>query len=157
MPRNLLVVDDESSVISSLRRVMRGENYKILSAASGAEALAILAEQPVSLILCDLGMPGMTGFELLEIVKKRYPTVVRTILSDQTRVGTLLWAINEGEVYRFFTKPWDNDEMRDSLRRVVCHADLVAEADRLATWLEERKDILRQLLDGPDEETPVAY
>src|SRR4030042_375317 len=105
----VLLVDDEANVLRSLERTLRNEEYAILTAGSAAEALDILETMPVDLIISDLGMPGMNGFELLKTVKGKYPAVARIILTGQSDTPTVLRAINEGEVFRFFTKPWDNE------------------------------------------------
>ena len=117
----ILLVDDEASILSSLRRVLRGENYRILTASSGEEALNLLALHPVGVVLSDQRMPGMSGSELLAQVRAMYPKTVRMVLSGYTGLDSLTEAINRGEISRFLTKPWQNDDIieavRDAFRR----------------------------------------
>ena len=112
----ILLVDDEASILSSLRRVLRGENYRILTANSGEEALKLLALHPVGVVLSDQRMPGMSGSELLAQVRVMYPKTVRMVLSGYTGLDSLTEAINRGEISRFLTKPWQNDELLEAVR-----------------------------------------
>ena len=102
----ILFVDDEDKILKSLKRGLMDKPYNLLFANSGKEALQILEENEVHVIVTDMRMPEMTGLELLRIVKEMYPRVVRLVLSGYTQVTTLLTAINQGEIFRFITKPW---------------------------------------------------
>jgi diguanylate cyclase (GGDEF)-like protein/PAS domain S-box-containing protein len=117
----LLLVDDETNVLASLKRVLRRENYHILTATSGEEALTLLALHPVGVILADQRMRGMSGTELLVHARKMHPKAIRMVLSGHTGLDSLTEAINRGEVSRFLTKPWQDDELvevvRDAFRR----------------------------------------
>ncbi|MDD5479332.1 MAG: EAL domain-containing protein [Rhodoferax sp.] len=117
----LLVVDDEPSMLTSLTRLLRNENYRILSATSAEEALALLALHPVGVILTDQRMTGMTGIELLARARKMHPKVVRMVLSGYTGLDSLTEAINRGEIYKFFTKPWNDAELIESVREAFAH------------------------------------
>lgn len=105
---SLLLVDDEPSILSSLKRLLRREGYEILTAASGAEALDILATHPVDVIVSDHRMPGMSGVELLSAVRELYPDTRRIILSGYADTSTLADAINRGAVWKYICKPWDD-------------------------------------------------
>jgi DNA-binding NtrC family response regulator len=141
----ILLVDDEEHILSSLERALRTEPYAVLRGMSGPDALDILESGLISLIISDLNMPGMNGLELLQIVKEQYPEVIRVVLTGQADTGTALRAINEGEVYRFFTKPWNNDELRLSIRETLCHFDLVHESKRLLARLAKQEGLLREI------------
>lgn len=117
----LLLVDDEPSMLTSLTRLLRNENYRILSATSAEEALALLALHPVGVILTDQRMTGMTGIELLARARKMHPKVVRMVLSGYTGLDSLTEAINRGEIYKFFTKPWNDTELIESVREAFAH------------------------------------
>ena len=119
--QTLLLVDDEPGVLSSLRRLLHRENYRILTATSGEEALALLAENEVGVILTDQRMPGMSGTELLARVRVMYPKAVRMVLSGYTGLESLTEAINRGEIFRFMTKPWEDDELLDAVRGAFRH------------------------------------
>ena len=112
----LLLVDDESSILSALKRILRGENYRILTATSGEEALALLALHPVGVIVSDQRMPKMSGTDLLAKVRLMHPRTIRIVLSGYTGLDSLTEAINQGEIYRYLTKPWQNEELIEVIR-----------------------------------------
>ncbi|HED00700.1 MAG TPA: response regulator [Proteobacteria bacterium] len=141
----LLIVDDEVNVLTSLGRALRNEEYAVLTASNAAEALDILETAPVDLIISDLGMPGMNGFELLKTVKEKYPAVARIILTGQSDTPTVLRAINEGEVFRFFTKPWDNEEIKVSIRQTIKHFDFLRAAHKMMCRLKEQDRLIQDL------------
>lgn len=117
----LLVVDDESNMVSALKRMLRHENYRILSASNGEEALAVLAENQVGVILSDQLMPGMKGTELLAQVRLMHPNTVRILLSGHTGVDNLTEAINRGEIFRFIAKPWEEADLLETIRVAFRH------------------------------------
>ncbi|QJE00460.1 EAL domain-containing protein [Massilia forsythiae] len=114
--QTLLVVDDDVNVLAALYRLFRRDNYRVLTAASTAEGFELLALHPVQVILCDQRMPVMNGTEFLSKVKEMYPDTIRIILSGYTGVETVLDSINRGAIYRFYTKPWNDTELRDNVR-----------------------------------------
>ncbi len=111
-PRTLLLVDDEDNILSALRRLLRRDGYHILTATGGAEGLRKLAENTVDVIISDQRMPHMTGVEFLRRAKELYPDSVRLCLSGYTELQSITDAVNEGAVYRFLTKPWDDEQLR---------------------------------------------
>jgi DNA-binding NtrC family response regulator len=118
--RTVLFVDDEARVLSCLKGGLLDEPYKSLFANSGKEALEILDQNEVQVIVTDMRMPEMGGLELLKIVKEEYPHIVRMVLSGYTQVTTLLTAINQGEIFRFITKPWDFEkEFKPAVREAI--------------------------------------
>jgi diguanylate cyclase (GGDEF)-like protein/PAS domain S-box-containing protein len=119
--QTLLVVDDDVNVLGALHRLFKRDNYRVLTAASPAEGFELLAMHNVQVILCDQRMPVMSGTEFLSKVKEMYPDTIRIILSGYTEVGTVLESINRGAIYRFYTKPWDDGELRDNLRLAFRH------------------------------------
>jgi len=131
-PKTLLLVDDEVNILSALKRVFRRENYKVHTASSGQEALEVLTREPVDVILSDQRMPGMTGVEFLRIAKERYPDTVRMTLSGYTDLQTIIDAVNEGAIYRFLTKPWDDARLRDHVAQAFVHHELAEENRRLS-------------------------
>ncbi|WP_225616516.1 response regulator [Methylomonas albis] len=114
--QSLLLVDDDPNILSSLKRALRLENYEILTANDGEAALELLAKRPVTVILCDQRMPNMAGTEFLSRVKLMHPRTVRMILSGYSDIDTITQAINKGEIYKYHTKPWDDDELRSNIR-----------------------------------------
>jgi CheY-like chemotaxis protein len=114
--QTLLLVDDDVNVLGALHRLFRRDNYRVLTAASPSEGIELLALYHVQVILCDQKMPGMNGTEFLSKVKEMYPDTMRIILSGYTGVETVLDSINRGAIYRFYTKPWNETELRDNVR-----------------------------------------
>jgi diguanylate cyclase (GGDEF)-like protein/PAS domain S-box-containing protein len=120
-PQTLLIVDDDVNVLSSLHRLFRRDGYRILTAASPSEGFDLLALHPVQVIVCDQRMPGMSGTEFLSKVKDMYPDTIRIILSGYTGLEAMLDSINRGAIYRFYTKPWDDIQLRDNIRLAFHH------------------------------------
>lgn len=112
----LLLVDDETAIRSALIRMLRADGYRILSAASGQEGLDLLAVNQIQVIIADQRMPGMSGTEFLSRVKELHPDTVRMILSGYTDLAVVTDAVNRGSVYKFLTKPWNDDELRAQVR-----------------------------------------
>ncbi len=126
---NILLVDDDVSVLNSLKRALRG--FNVFTALNGWEALGLLAHTPFALVICDLAMPHMSGLQLLTKLKERYPEVVRVALTGQSDINWAVGAVNEGNVYRFFTKPWDDDELKDAIRDALEHFEARQTGDSL--------------------------
>lgn len=131
----LLLVDDEENILAALQRVLRREPYAVLTATSGAEGLALLAAHQVDVVISDQRMPGMTGTDLLRRVKEAYPETVRIVLSGYTELKSVTDAINEGAIYKFLTKPWDDDHLRANVTEAFRHKALEDENRRLAAAL----------------------
>jgi len=108
--RTVLFVDDDEVILQSLERGLLDEPYNTLFSKSGREALEILQQEEVHVIVTDMRMYDMTGLELLSIVKKEYPHIIRLVLSAYTQITTLLTAINHGEIFRYITKPLKFEE-----------------------------------------------
>ncbi len=123
----LLIVDDEPHIISALARALSSEAIVILTAAGGREGLDILSRQPVQVVISDERMPFMSGSEFLAQVKRLYPHTVRLMLTGQASIEAAMHAINDGEIYRFFTKPWDDVTLAYAIRSAFEKHDLEAE------------------------------
>jgi len=119
--QTLLLVDDDVNVLSALHRLFRKDNYRILTAVSPAEGFELLALHKVQVIVCDQRMPIMSGTEFLSKVKEMYPDTIRIILSGYTGLESVLDSINRGAIYRFYTKPWDETQLRDNVRLAFHH------------------------------------
>jgi ActR/RegA family two-component response regulator len=114
--RTLLLLDDEDNVLRSLVRLFRRDSYRLLTASSVHEAFDLLASNTVQVIVSDQRMPDMDGTEFLGRVRDLYPDTIRMVLSGYTDLATITDAINRGAIYRFLTKPWDDDELRGHIR-----------------------------------------
>lgn len=129
--RTLLLVDDEEAILSSLRRLFRRDGYHVLTATCGDQGLALLAQQPVDVILSDQRMPGMTGIQFMREARRLHPHTVRITLSGYTDLESIIAAVNEGAVYKFLTKPWDDDLLRHHVAQAFEQRELAAENHRL--------------------------
>lgn len=131
MQDSILIVDDEPNVIASLKRALTDEPYEIYSANSGTEALETLKKTGIKVIISDEKMPGMTGAEFLSIVKERFPETIRIMLTGHASLEAAIKAVNSGEIYRFFSKPWDEVELKLAIRSALDKYNLETENRRL--------------------------
>ena len=143
----ILVVDDEQDNLDAFRFNFR-KSFDILTASGGAEALQILEDKEVAVVVTDQRMPKMTGIELLREVRTRQPDAVGIILTAYTDVDVLVEAVNLGQVYRYITKPWDAKEVRGVLQYAIERYHLHRENRRLAAQLAEYTGYLNQQLHG---------
>ena len=143
--RVLLCVDDEVSVLRSLKRCLRKEDYQIVTALGGAEGLAALEAHPAQVVLSDQRMPGMVGTAFLRQVKEHYPETVRVMLSGYAEVHAILESINEGEIYRFLPKPWNEEELKITLRQCFDRHDLIRQNRDLVGQIQQQNDTLQGL------------
>jgi response regulator RpfG family c-di-GMP phosphodiesterase len=115
-PPSLLLVDDEPNILSSLRRLLRAEGYAIRTAEGGAQALALLEQEPADVIISDMRMPMMSGAELFKQVRERWPDSFRIVLTGFADMETIVSAINEGGVNAYLNKPWDDVQLIQTIR-----------------------------------------
>lgn len=142
--RTVLCVDDETHILSSLRRALRAAGLPALTAGGGEEALAVLAAQPVAVLISDMRMPGMDGAQLLEQVRLRHPDTVRVLLTGQADQRDTIAAINRGSLFRYLQKPWNDDELRHVVQQGLEHRALEFERRRLETLAQAQNEALRQ-------------
>ncbi|MBI1907584.1 MAG: EAL domain-containing protein [Rhodocyclales bacterium] len=121
LTRTLLLVDDEPDILTALRRLFRRSGYHILTATSAADALELLALNDVQVIVSDQRMPVMSGSEFLGRVRALYPDTVRLVLSGYSDMNALMSAVNRGAIYRFISKPWDDEDLRQQIREAFMH------------------------------------
>lgn len=140
----LLIVDDERATRRAMARAL-GEVANIVEAESAEEALQILASQPIAVILSDHDMPGMTGMDLLRMVRLRWPLIQRLVITASHDFDVAVRAINLGEVSRFVTKPWQDDELRCSVQQAFEHAELEREVHRLREQVRRQRSVLDDL------------
>lgn len=145
MERTILLVDDDENITSSLVRLLRRDGYHILRANSGQEGLALLAQHKVGVIISDQRMPGMTGTEFLTKVRELYPDTVRVVLSGYTELNSVTDAINRGAVYKFLTKPWEDDLLRANVDEAFQRHEMKIENARLARELQQANDALKHI------------
>lgn len=128
--RTLLLVDDDPIVLAALQRCLTWDGYYILTADSGLAGLELLARHPVQVILSDERMPGMSGTQFLRQVKEMYPETVRIVLSAYTELETITAAINQGAIYKFLSKPWETDLLREHIRDAFRYQEAVIQSNR---------------------------
>ncbi len=147
----ILLIDDETAIIKALSRLFRKGGYKILTAASGQEGLDILhtlkdgAEDPVSLIISDQRMPGMNGAEFLAKSKEIFPDAIRFLLTGYSDMDAIVDAVNKGEIHRYLTKPWNDNDIILQVRQAVKQLELQAENRRLTELTNEQNRELKDL------------
>jgi len=129
--RTLLLVDDEGNIINALKRLLRTQDFRILTANSGEAGLEVLADNPVDVIISDQRMPGMTGVEFLGKAKDLYPDTVRIVLSGYTELDSVTNAVNQGAIYKFLTKPWDDEQLLGHVEEAFRHKGMADENRRL--------------------------
>ena len=153
MTYKIMIVDDEPANLRTLERLFRPD-YQVVTALSGAEALALLEQHDVALLISDQRMPAMTGIELMVKTVAIRPQMVKILLTGYTDVGALIEALNSGLVYRYLTKPWNNADLRVTVSRALEHYEslksrhiLGMENERLRTRLQEISDLAVEGLD----------
>ncbi|HLO65228.1 MAG TPA: HD domain-containing phosphohydrolase [Azonexus sp.] len=144
-PATLLFVDDEPGILSALRRLFRQFGYRILIAESGAQGLLEMEKTPVDLVISDMRMPEMDGAAFLRQVRQRWPDAVRILLTGYADVTSTIAAINEGEIYRYIAKPWDDNEIVNVVREALERQKLESENRRLSALIQAQNDELKNL------------
>ena len=139
----VLLVDDEESILNSLRRLLRGQPYDVVLATSGAQALEIMATRPIDLVMSDARMPGMDGATLLAEVHRLYPATSRILLTGYADLTTIIKAINDGQIHRYISKPWNDEELQLVLQQTLEHQRL----ERLARDQTEQIKLLNATLE----------
>jgi DNA-binding NtrC family response regulator len=145
MNDTILLVDDEPNVIKALERSLLDEQYTLQTAASGVDALQLAEGQRFKVVISDERMPGMDGAEFLSIVKERYPETIRIMLTGYASIESTMRAVNSGEIYRFFTKPWNDIELKLALRSAIEKFDLEEENRRLLKTVKRQAGELKRL------------
>ena len=142
-PSVILCVDDEPNILSALRRLFRAKGYKVLTAESGAAGLLALQTESVDLVISDMRMPEMDGTRFLAQVRERWPDPVRMLLTGYADVDSIIGAINQGEIHRYITKPWDDNDITLVVRHALERKALEQEKQRLeALTLSQNAELM---------------
>ncbi|UZE97403.1 HD domain-containing phosphohydrolase [Alkalimarinus alittae] len=112
---SVLFVDDEPAILSSLKRLFRKSGFNCYFAESGEEGLKVLEQQPIDLIVSDMRMPKMSGAEFLSIARSKWPDTVRILLTGHSDIGATIEALNKGGIYRYISKPWNDQELEEAI------------------------------------------
>jgi two-component system NtrC family sensor kinase len=149
----ILCVDDEKNVLRALQRLFMDEDYRIFTAETGEEGLAILAaEEDLQLIISDYRMPGMDGVEFLKIANERRPATIRIVLSGYADTASVVAAINDGHIYKFIPKPWNDEELLLTIKKALEVYFLRQKNEDLATRLMAANDELKRFNEDLEEE-----
>ncbi|MBI3762766.1 MAG: response regulator [Chloroflexi bacterium] len=146
--QTILILDDEEAVLLPLTLLFRREGYRVLTAVRAEEAFAQLERSRVAVVVADQRLPGMSGIEFLRQVRQRWPDCIRITLTGYSDTPTAEAAINEGHVYRYLTKPWNDDELRVTVREAVRLYELTRENRRLYELTAAQALELRALNEG---------
>ena len=141
----ILCVDDEQNVLNSLVRLFIDSDYNILTATSGGEGLDVLEKEEVQIIISDYRMPVMNGAEFLKKVCERWPRTVRIVLSGYADTASILSSINEGHIYKFIPKPWNDEELKVTIMNSAERYFLVRENEILTKELKKKNEKLETL------------
>lgn len=141
----LLFVDDEANILNSLKRLFRPLGYRILTAESGAAGLQVFEQNNIDLVISDMRMPEMNGAQFLELVRAKWPDVVRILLTGYADVTSTIAAINKGEIYRYIAKPWDDNDIVLTVRHALERKNLELEKQRLEALTLKQNEELKDL------------
>src|SRR4051794_21090517 len=139
----ILVVDDEPDVVQSVKDLLRLD-YNVLGTTKAEEAVKLMQENEINVVMTDQRMPDMTGVELLTRIKGPYPEATRLLFTGYADIRAVIEAINQGNVYRYITKPWDPDELQSLIKEACEHYDLLVERKRLLGELKQKNTQLEE-------------
>lgn len=144
----LLFVDDEQNILSSLKRLFRPLGYTIHTANGGAEGLGILDKERIDVVVSDMRMPEMDGAQFLEQVAARWPETVRILLTGYADLGSTVAAVNKGGIWKYVSKPWDDNDLKQSVHNALERKFLLEEKRRLEQLTQKQNEELRELNSG---------
>src|SRR4051812_14712173 len=139
----ILVVDDEPDVVKSVQDLLRFD-YKVLGTTRASEGIRLLEQEEVHVVMSDQRMPEMTGVQFLNRVRGEHPEAVRLLFTGYADIRAVIDAINQGNVFRYITKPWDPDELQGVIRQASQQYDLLVERKRLLTELQAKNQELER-------------
>lgn len=149
-PPRLLIVDDEEAILETMYFTFM-DLYETFTSTDASKALEILDDNsPIACVITDQRMPGMTGVDFLAEASRRHPETVRIMLTGFADVEATIQAINDGHVYAYVTKPWEPDELKQTVKRAVEHNQLAAENSRLVAQLRDTNYFLEAVMDRLD-------
>ncbi|MBN2064307.1 MAG: response regulator, partial [Sedimentisphaerales bacterium] len=141
----ILLIDDDDKILRSLQRLLKNEGYEIHTATRAGDAISMLSKDRFALVLTDQLMPEMLGTELLEIIEQQWPDTIRIILTGYSEIDTIIDAINKGHIFRFVSKPWDDDRLKLDIKIAVDQYRLKMENSLMAERIRRQNDKLIQL------------
>src|SRR5438552_1231602 len=139
----VLVVDDEPDVVKSVQDLLRFD-YKVLGTTRATEGIRLMQQEEVHVVMSDQRMPEMTGVQFLNKVRGEHPEAIRLLFTGYADIKAVIDAINQGNVYRYITKPWDPDELQSVIREACERYDLMVERKRLLAMLQQQNKELER-------------
>lgn len=153
--KTILCVDDEESILKSLSRMLKLEGYDVLMAVGGQQGLEVLAKEKVDLIITDQRMPNMMGSEFLRLVRKDHPDLISIMLSGYSDFESLVSAVNEGEIYRFISKPWDKDELLRTIKLALEEKSIIQVVHHLIDSIRKAPEFAHFSIDTLQEKNTI--
>lgn len=147
----ILCVDDEPQILSSLKRLLKRNSYEVLLAKDGQEALQVLDNHAVDVVISDMRMPNMTGAELFAHTSNKWPEAQRILLTGYSDIESSMSAINEGKIYRYLLKPWDEQALQQAVDDAMRQKQLLADKQRLEQLTQQQNQDLKQLNNNLEE------
>lgn len=155
----LLCIDDEPNILSALRRLFRPHGYEVTVAGGAAEGLALLEAQAFDLVISDMRMPEMSGAQVLEQVHLHWPDTMRILLTGYADIASTIDAVNKGQIFRYVSKPWSDEDLLLTVRQALERKALEQEKQRLEVLTATQNDELREInatLEARVEERTIA-
>ena len=141
----ILIVDDEEYILNSLKRLLRRDGYNILTAADGDEGYRLLTENDIQLVMSDQRMPGLNGTDFLAKIKDEFPDTIRTILSGYTDIDSITESINKGNIFKFFLKPWNDNNLRLEIKQCIEQYELIKNNRELQAIIVKKNEDLETI------------
>jgi DNA-binding NtrC family response regulator len=141
----ILIVDDERGVLEIFADMLLTQQYTVLTAETAEKALSIMVDRQVDVVITDERMPGMSGNDLLRIIRLNYPDTIPIMISGYADIQTTIRAINVGQVYKFFTKPVRKADLISSVRKALEHQRCIREVNRLEKKVSDLQDYITKL------------
>lgn len=141
----ILCVDDEENILHALRRLLRKEGYNLLTSSSGSEALALLKENDIQVVICDQRMPQLSGIDFLSQVRELSPETLRIVLTGYTGIDTISEAINQGQIYKFLLKPWNDQNLKIEIKKAIDQYELIQANKKLHRKIFEQNEKLKSI------------
>ena len=143
--RKVLLIDDEPDVLDTLESILTDDGYEVATAHGGQDALDLVDTFPAEIVLSDYMMPGMCGVELLHKIKQRLPHIVPILITGRGDMKISIESINQGEIFRFLLKPWNNEELRMTLQTAFKYHDVILENERLTKTVQKQSSLIDEI------------
>jgi len=143
--RNVLFVDDEENVLSTVERNLKNNDYTVFTAKSAEDAIKIIHQNEIHIVVSDEMMPGMHGSELVSLIRKDYPEIISIILTGHASLDAALKSVNEGEVFKILTKPCNIEEIDLTIKCAIGQRESILNARQVDEKIHQRERLLKEL------------